>query len=121
MIQAHIVAMDRSSTSITIRNYQNTGFQASLQKQWDNHTFEFGGRYTKDHYTYKDYTLDEYNVSNAGDASAGLVYNNQLLRLWAPFLTGFQSMGNIFNRRDPLGSPNAKDQFVTHPLNTRQW
>ena len=80
------------------RNYQNTGFQASLQKQWDNHTFEFGGRYTKDHYTYKDYTLDEYNVSNAGDASAGLVYNkttpkpmgskkDRISKAWETYLT----------------------------------
>ena len=80
------------------RNYKNTGFQASLQKQWENHTFEFGGRYTKDHYTYKDYTLDEYNVSNAGDASAGLVYNkttpkpmgskkDRISKAWETYLT----------------------------------
>jgi Fe(3+) dicitrate transport protein len=80
------------------RNYKNTGVQGSISKQWENHTFEFGGRYTKDHYTYKDYTSDEYNVSNAGDASAGLVYNkttakpmgskkDRISKAWETYLT----------------------------------
>ncbi len=58
------------------RNYENTGIQASISKQWENHTFEFGGRYTKDHYTYKDYTEDDFNVSNVGDSSASLSYDS---------------------------------------------
>ena len=58
------------------RNYKNTGIQASISKQWENHIFELGGRYTKDHYTYKDYTEDIYNVSNAGDGTASLSYDS---------------------------------------------
>jgi len=61
------------------RNYKNTGIQASISKQWENHTLELGGRYTKDHYTYKDYTEDIYNVSNAGDSSASLSYDSSTL------------------------------------------
>jgi Fe(3+) dicitrate transport protein len=80
------------------RNYKNIGIQASISKQWENHTFELGGRYTKDHYTYKDYTEDIYNVSNAGDSSASLSYDSSTLsskgtakdrisRAWETYLT----------------------------------
>ena len=80
------------------RNYKNTGIQASISKQWENHTFELGGRYTKDHYTYKDYTEDIYNVSNAGDSSASLSYDSstssskgtakdRISRAWETYLT----------------------------------
>ena len=80
------------------RNYQNTGIQASISKQWENHTFELGGRYTKDHYTYKDYTEDTYNVSNAGDGTASLSYDSstssskgtakgRISRAWETYLT----------------------------------
>ena len=80
------------------RNYKNTGIQASISKQWENHNFELGGRYTKDHYTYKDYTEDIYNVSNAGDETASLSYdsststqmNNKKHRIskaWESYLT----------------------------------
>jgi Fe(3+) dicitrate transport protein len=80
------------------RNYKNTGIQLSLQKEWENHVFEVGGRYTKDHYTYKDYTEDIYDVSNAGDSSAALSYNStiygskgsardRISRVWETYLT----------------------------------
>lgn len=80
------------------RNYQNSGIQASISKQWQNHTFELGGRYTKDHYTYKDYTEDIYNVSNAGDGTASLSYasstssskgnaKDRVSRAWETYLT----------------------------------
>ena len=80
------------------RNYKNTGLQASLQKQWENHTFELGGRYTKDHYTYKDYTEDTYNVTNAGNDTASLSYDSstsrskdstkdRISRAWETYLT----------------------------------
>jgi len=80
------------------RNYKNTGIQLSLQKEWENHVFEVGGRYTKDHYTYKDYTEDIYDVSNAGDSSAALSYNSsieaskgsakdRISRAWEAYLT----------------------------------
>jgi len=80
------------------RNYKNTGIQLSLQKEWENHLFEVGGRYTKDHYTYKDYTEDIYDVSNLGNASASLEYNSssftpmnakmdRISRVWETYLT----------------------------------
>ena len=80
------------------RNYKNTGIQASISKHWENHTFELGGRYTKDHYTYKDYTEDIYNVSNAGDSSASLSYDSstssskgtakdRISKAWETYLT----------------------------------
>ena len=80
------------------RNYKNTGIQASISKHWENHTFEIGGRYTKDHYTYKDYTEDIYNVSNAGDGSASLSYDSstssskgtakdRISKAWETYLT----------------------------------
>ena len=80
------------------RNYKNTGIQASISKQWENHNFELGGRYTKDHYTYKDYTEDIYNVSNAGDSNASLSYDSstssskgtakdRISKAWETYLT----------------------------------
>lgn len=80
------------------RNYENTGIQGSLRKQWENHAFEFGGRYTKDHYTYKDYTQDAYNVTNAGNASASLSFDStstgskgsgrdRISKAWEAYLT----------------------------------
>jgi Fe(3+) dicitrate transport protein len=80
------------------RNYKNTGIQASISKHWENHTFELGGRYTKDHYTYKDYTEDIYNISNAGDSSASLSYDSstssskgtakdRISKAWETYLT----------------------------------
>ena len=60
------------------RNYKNNGIQLSLQKEWKNHLFEVGGRYTKDHYTYKDYTEDIYDVSSAGNHSAAISYNSSI-------------------------------------------
>ncbi len=80
------------------RNYKNTGIQASISKHWENHTFELGGRYTKDHYTYKDYTEDIYDVSNLGNASASLEYNSssftpmdakmdRISRVWETYFT----------------------------------
>jgi Fe(3+) dicitrate transport protein len=80
------------------RNYKNTGIQASISKQWENHNFEVGGRYTKDHYTYKDYTEDIYNVSNAGESNASLSYDSstssskgtakdRISKAWETYLT----------------------------------
>jgi Fe(3+) dicitrate transport protein len=80
------------------RNYKNTGIQLSLQKEWEKHVFEVGGRYTKDHYTYKDYTEDIYDVSNLGNAGASLDYNSssftpmnekmdRISRVWETYLT----------------------------------
>jgi len=80
------------------RNYKNTGIQASISKQWENHNFELGGRYTKDHYTYKDYTEDIYNVSNADDGTASLSYvsstyeqkgskKDRISKAWETYLT----------------------------------
>ena len=80
------------------RNYKNTGLQASMQKKWENHSFEIGGRFSKDHYTYKDYTEDIYDVSNLGNAGASLDYNSssftpmnakmdRISRVWESYLT----------------------------------
>jgi Fe(3+) dicitrate transport protein len=126
------------------RNYKNTGVQGSISKQWENHTFEFGGRYTKDHYTYKDYTSDEYNVSNAGDASAGLVYNkttakpmgskkDRISKAWETYLTDeilldrftlspgirytsveYEYKGTKRSVRDVLGGMGGTYQFDQH-------
>jgi len=88
------------------RNYKNTGIQASLQKEWENHIFEIGSRYTKDHYTYKDYTEDIYDVSNAGDHTAALAYNSsttkskgsgkdRISRVWETYLTDKISLDRV--------------------------
>jgi len=88
------------------RNYKNTGFQASLQKKWENHKFEIGGRYTKDHYTYKNYTEDVYNVSNDGNESAALSYDStiagnkgtgkdRISRVWETYLTDEIMLGSL--------------------------
>ena len=83
------------------RNYKNTGLQASLQKQWENHTFELGGRYTKDHYTYKDYTEDTYNVTNAGNDTASLSYDSSTSRSKDSAKDRIsKGMGNVPNGRD---------------------
>ena len=53
---------------------------------------------TKDHYTYKDYTEDTYNVSNAGDGTASLSYDSsndnpmgerkdRISKAWETYLT----------------------------------
>ena len=88
------------------RNYKNTGFQVSLQKEWQHHNFELGGRYTKDHYTYKDYTEDIYNVANSGNTNAALSYDStingskgngkdRISKAWESFLTDTISLGRF--------------------------
>ena len=88
------------------RNYKNTGFQVSLQKEWQHHNFELGGRYTKDHYTYKDYTEDIYNVANSGNTNAALSYDStingskgngkdRISKAWESFLTDTISLGQF--------------------------
>jgi Fe(3+) dicitrate transport protein len=88
------------------RNYENTGFQTSLQKQWGNHYLDLGTRFTKDHYTYKDYTEDIYNVSNAGDETAAASYlststgskgtgADRISKVWETYLTDEINLGAL--------------------------
>jgi Fe(3+) dicitrate transport protein len=55
------------------RNYVNKGIQSNLDLELGNHSIDLGFRYTDDHYTYKDYTEDIYNVTANG---GGLVYDS---------------------------------------------
>ena len=88
------------------RNYVNTGFQTSLQKQLGNHYLDLGTRFTKDHYTYKDYTEDIYNVSNAGDETAAASYlststgskgtgADRISKVWETYLTDEINLGAL--------------------------
>jgi Fe(3+) dicitrate transport protein len=88
------------------RNYENTGFQTSLQKQWGNHYLDLGTRFTKDHYTYKDYTEDIYNVSNLGDHRAALSFDStstgtkgtgadRISKVWETYLTDEINLGAL--------------------------
>lgn len=88
------------------RNYENTGFQTSLQKQWGNHYLDLGTRFTKDHYTYKDYTEDYYDVSNAGDETAAASYAStstgskgtgadRISKVWETYLTDEINLGAL--------------------------
>jgi len=88
------------------RNYENTGFQTSLQKQWGNHYLDLGTRFTSDHYTYKDYTEDYYNVSNAGDETAAASYvststgskgtgADRISKVWETYLTDEINFGAL--------------------------
>ena len=88
------------------RNYENTGFQTSLQKQWGNHYLDLGTRFTKDHYTYKDFTEDHYNVSNAGDETAAASYlktepdskgtgADRISKVWETYLTDEVNLGAL--------------------------
>ncbi|MBT5378116.1 MAG: TonB-dependent receptor [Opitutae bacterium] len=48
------------------RSYVNTGVQANYSFEVGEHALDAGFRYTDDHYTYKDYTEDIYNIGTTG-------------------------------------------------------
>ena len=83
------------------RNYLNKGLQANYSFEVGEHVLDAGFRYTDDHYTYKDYTEDTYNIGTTGlsydSTSIGSKGNkkDRVSKVWEWYLEAQLELGQI--------------------------